>query len=137
MKTLVVTAALIVNEGKILVAQRAKGDDWDFFWEFPGGKLEEDEGPEECIRRELREELHVTIEIEGIQQAVFKQYERFNILLLAYKCGIKEGTPEAIGCRAIKWVREDELRHLLMPPADEEIRENLLQRGLWDLDVAS
>jgi len=136
MKTLVVTAALIVKEGKILVAQRVKGDDWDFHWEFPGGKLEEDEGPEKCIIRELREELNVGIEIEGIQQAVFKRYERFNILLLAYKCRIKEGTPEAIGCKEIKWVEEDELRHLLMPPADEEIRENILQKGLWDLDVA-
>ncbi|RLB05440.1 MAG: 8-oxo-dGTP diphosphatase MutT [Deltaproteobacteria bacterium] len=136
MNTLVVTAALIAKGGRLLVAQRESKDDWGLYWEFPGGKMEEDEGPEECIKRELQEELGINVEIEGIRQAVFKRYKGFNILLLAYKCRIKDGIPRAVGCREVKWVKQEELKDLQMPPADEEIRERILQEGLWDLDVA-
>jgi 8-oxo-dGTP diphosphatase len=136
MKTLVVAAALITRGGRILVAQREEKDDWGLHWEFPGGTLEQDEGPHECIKRELREELGIGVEVEEIRQAVFKRYEGFNILLLAYRCTITEGTPSAIRCRAIRWVGKDELNVLQMPPADEEIRASILERGLWDLDAA-
>ena len=135
MKTLVVTAALITKGERILVAQREETNDWGLHWEFPGGKVEEDEGPHECIKRELREELGIGVEIEAIRQSVFKQYEGFNILLLAYQCRITEGIPSAIRCREVRWVGRDELKSLQMPPADEEIREKLLQRDLWDLDA--
>ncbi|OGP54365.1 MAG: hypothetical protein A2Y65_09185 [Deltaproteobacteria bacterium RBG_13_52_11] len=133
MKTLVVAAALITKGGRILVTQREERDDWGLLWEFPGGTLEEDEGPHECIKRELREELGIGVEIEGICQVVYKRYEGFNILLLAYQCRITEGTPSALGCREVRWVEEEELQGLQMPPADEEIRERFFQRGLWDL----
>ena len=135
MKTLVVTAALITDGGRIVVAQRKEGDEWGLYWEFPGGTLEEDEGPHECIKRELREELGIGVEIGNIQQVTFKQYERFNILLLVYQCRIRTGTPTAIGCREVRWVGEEELRELSMPPADEAVRERLLHGGLWDLDA--
>lgn len=128
MKTLVVAAAVITEGGRIVVAQREAGDEWGLRWEFPGGTLEEDEGPHHCIKRELREEL-------GIEQVVFKRYEGFNCLLLAYQCRIRSGTPAPIRCRAIRWVGKEELTGLPMPPADEEIRESILQRGLWDLDA--
>jgi mutator protein MutT len=135
MKTLVVAAALIARGGRILVAQREEKDDWGLHWEFPGGTLEQDEGPHECIKRELLEELGIGVEVEEIRQAVFKRYEGFNILLLAYQCTITEGTPSAIRCREVRWVRKDELNILQMPPADEEIRASILERGLWDLDA--
>jgi 8-oxo-dGTP diphosphatase len=131
MKTMVVTAAVITGGACILVAQREEGDDWGLQWEFPGGTLEEDEGPHECIKRELREELGIGTEIERIFQAVFQRYEGFNILLLAYQCRITEGTPAAIRCRAIRWVDKDELEGLQMPPADEEIKKSILQGDLW------
>jgi len=136
MKTVVVTAALITEKGRILVAQRKEGDDWGLYWEFPGGKLEDDEGPQVCIKRELREELGIGVEIGPIQQAVFKHYEGFNILLLAYGGRIEEGTPRAIGCQEVRWVGTGELKTLPMPPADDEIRESLLQESLWDFDAA-
>lgn len=135
MKTLVVTAALISQGGRILVAQREEIDDWGLHWEFPGGTLEEDEGPEECIKRELLEELGIEVEVEGICQGVFKRQEGFNILLLAYRCSILKGTPSAIRCRAVRWVGKEELKGLRMSPADEEIRERLLQRDPWDLSA--
>jgi 8-oxo-dGTP diphosphatase len=136
MKTLVVVAALITKGGRILVAQREEQDEWGLHWEFPGGTLEEDEGPQECIKRELREELGIEVEVEEIREAVFKRYKGFNILLLAYHCTITEGTPSAIRCREVRWVGKEELEGLPMPPADEEMRTNILQRGLWDLDAA-
>jgi mutator protein MutT len=136
MKTLVVAAALITKGGHILVAQREENDDWGLHWEFPGGTLEEDEGPQECIKRELREELGIEVEVGTIREAVFKQYEGFNILLLAHPCTIMEGTPSAIRCREVRWVGKEELTGLPMPPADEEIRAIILQGGLWDLDAA-
>ena len=132
MKTLVVTAALIIQEERILVAQRKERDEWGLHWEFPGGTLEEDEEPHECIKRELREELGIGVEVKEIRQAVFKRYESFNILLLAYHCSITEGIPSAIRCREVRWVGKEELKDLKMPPADEEIRERLLQRDPWD-----
>jgi 8-oxo-dGTP diphosphatase len=135
MKTLVVTAGLITEGGRIVVAQRKEGDEWGLFWEFPGGTLEEDEGPHECIKRELREELGIGVEIGDIQQVVFRQYERFNILLLAYQCRIRVGIPTAIGCREVRWVGKEELKELQMPPADEVVRGRLLHGGLWDLDA--
>jgi 8-oxo-dGTP diphosphatase len=135
MKTLVVVAALITKGGRIVVAQRKEGDEWGLYWEFPGGTLEEDEGPHECIKRELREELGIGVEIGNIQQVTFKQYEHCNILLLAYQCRIKVGTPTAIGCREVRWVGTEELQALQMPPADEAVRGRLLQGGLWDLDA--
>jgi mutator protein MutT len=136
MKTLVVAAALITRGGRILVAQREEQDEWGLRWEFPGGTLEEDEGPQACLKRELREELGIEVEVRKIREAVFKRYEGFDILLLAYGCSIKAGIPSAIRCRAVRWVGQDELNVLRMPPADEEIRANILERGLWDLDAA-
>jgi mutator protein MutT len=135
MKTLVVIAALILEGGRILVAQREERDDWGLYWEFPGGTLEEDEGAHECIKRELHEELGIEVEIEGICQGVFKRYRGFNILLLVYQCRIAAGTPWAIRCREVRWVGKEELKDLQMPPADEEIKGRLLQRDLWDLGV--
>jgi 8-oxo-dGTP diphosphatase len=135
MKTLVVAAALITKEGHIVVAQRKEDDEWGLYWEFPGGTLDEDEGPHECIKRELREELGIGVEIGNIQQVVFRQYESFNILLLAYQCRIKAGIPTAIGCREVRWVGKEELQELQMPPADEAVRGRLLQGRLWDLDA--
>ncbi len=135
MKTLAVAAALIIKGGRILVAQREEKDDWGLYWEFPGGTIEEDEGPEDCIKRELREELGIGVEVKEIREAVFKQYEGFNILLLAYRCTITGGTPSAIRCREVKWVGKKELKGLPMPPADEDMRATILQRGLWDLDA--
>ena len=135
MKTLAVAAALITKGGRILVAQREEKDDWGLHWEFPGGTLEEDEGPQDCIKRELREELGIEVEVREIREAAFKRYKGFNILLLAYHCAITEGIPSAIRCREVKWVGKKELKGLPMPPADEEMRATILQRGLWDLDA--
>jgi mutator protein MutT len=133
MKTLVVAAALIAQGKQILLAQREAEDDWGLRWEFPGGTLEDDEGPRECIKRELREELGVAVEVGSIYHVTFQRYQRFNVLLLVYRCTITRGIPTAIACQEVRWIGKDSLIDLPMPPADEEIRERLLQEDLWDL----
>jgi len=136
MKTLVVAAALIARGKRILLAQREAGDDWGLRWEFPGGTLEDDEGPRDCIKRELREELGIEVEIGGIYHVTFQRYERFNVLLLVYRCTITKGIPTAIACREVRWVEKQGLIDLSMPPADEEIRQRILQEDPWDLGAA-
>ncbi len=132
MKTIIVTAALISESGRILVTQRKKGVHQGLLWEFPGGKVKEGEDPREALRRELQEELDVESEVGMIFDAVFYSYPEYPILLLVYRCRIDQGAPKPIGCHDLRWVAFDELFELPMPPADDPIRKHLgsLQRIL-------
>ena len=94
-------------------------------WEFPGGKVKEGEDPREALRRELKEELDVDVEVGKILEVVFHIYPEYPILLLTYYCRIKKGVPKPIGCHDLRWVSLEELNELAMPPADEPIRKRL------------
>lgn len=126
MKTIIVAAALIAIQGRILVTQRREGDDQGLLWEFPGGKVEEGEEPRQALQRELREELSIEGEVGSVFDATFYTYPKHPVLLLAYHCQIKEGIPRPMGCRDLRWVTLREMRELTMPPADERIRRHLL-----------
>jgi len=125
MKTVIVTAALITEQGKILVTQRKPGDSHGLLWEFPGGKVKEGEEPREALRRELKEELDVEVEPGMIFDAAFYSYPEYPILLLVYHCRIEKGSLKPIGCHDLRWVNLQELETLPMPPADEPIRKHL------------
>jgi len=125
MKTIIVTAGVIIEGEKVLVTQRKKGDSYGLLWEFPGGKVEPGEEPRQALQRELKEELGIEIEAGMIFESVFQFYPEFPILLLAYHCQVKKGTPEPLGCHAFRWVNLKELKHLPMPPADDPIRNRL------------
>ena len=125
MKTVIVAAGMIVEQGRILVAQRKKGSSHGLLWEFPGGKVEKGEEPRGALKRELREELGIDAEVGRIVEAVFYFYPEFPILLLLYHCRIEEGTPRALGCLDLQWVRPWEMKELAMPPADEAIQDHL------------
>jgi 8-oxo-dGTP diphosphatase len=125
MKTVIVTAALITEQGKILVTQRKPGDSHGLLWEFPGGKVKEEEEPREALRRELKEELDVEVEPRMIFDAAFYSYPEYPILLLVYHCRIEKGSLKPIGCHDLRWVNLQELETLPMPPADEPIRKHL------------
>jgi len=118
MKTVIVTAALIIEQGKILVTQRKPGDSHGFLWEFPGGKVKEGEEPREALRRELKEELDVEVEPGMIFDAAFYSYPKYPILLLVYHCRIEKGSLKPIGCHDLRWVNLQELETLPMPPFD-------------------
>ncbi len=125
MKTVIVTAALTIEQGKLLVTQRKKDSSHGLLWEFPGGKVEEGEDPRGALRRELKEELDVEVEVEGLFDAVFYFYPEYPILLLVYRCRVEKGSLKPIGCHDLRWVTLRELETLVMPPADDPIRKHL------------
>jgi 8-oxo-dGTP diphosphatase len=125
MKTVIVTAALIIEQGKILVTQRKRGDSHGLLWEFPGGKVKEGEEPREALQRELKEELDVEVTPGMMFDATLYSYPEYPILLLVYHCRIEKGSFKPIGCHDLRWVTLQELETLAMPPADEPIRKHL------------
>jgi 8-oxo-dGTP diphosphatase len=125
LKTIIVTAGVIIEKKKVLVAQRMEGALRGLLWEFPGGKIKEGEDPREALRRELKEELDVDVEVGKILEVIFHPYPEYPILLLTYHCRIKKGVPKPIGCHDLRWVSLEELNELAMPPADEPIRKRL------------
>ena len=125
MKTLLVTAGIMTNQGEVLIAQRKEGSARGLLWEFPGGKLKDGEEPREALRRELREELGIEVEVGRIFEAVFHIYPEHPILLLAYRCRIEKGHPQPLGCHEVRWVPIKELAKLPMAKADVPIRDTL------------
>ncbi len=132
MKTVIVAAALAIEQGKLLVTQRKEGSSYGLLWEFPGGKVEEGEDPRGALRRELREELDVEAEVGGLFDAVFHFYPDYPLLLLVYCCRVDKGSLKPIGCHALRWVTPGEFGKLPMPPADDPVRKHL---GSFDRDV--
>jgi 8-oxo-dGTP diphosphatase len=130
MPPVIVTAALIKENGRVLLSQRYKDAHQGLKWEFPGGKLEEGESPEECVCRELKEELGVDVTVKDFFTAVFHRYSQFDILLLVYRVEIISGSPRPIGSRQLRWVTPEEMLKITMPPADETIREKILSERL-------
>jgi len=125
MKTIIVAAALMIEQGKILVTQRREGAHFGLFWEFPGGKVQEGEEPRQALCRELEEELGIEAEVGEIFDAVFHVYPEYPVLLLVYRCQVRKGDPRPLGCRDLRWVDLEGLDEIAMPPADDPIRRKL------------
>ncbi len=119
----VVAAALIDRDGRLLVQQRPEGLSMAGLWEFPGGKIEPGETPEQALVRELAEELAIDVEQACLAPACFASDmlgER-HLLLLLYVCRKWRGTPVAQHASTLRWVRPVELHGLDMPPADKPL----------------
>jgi 8-oxo-dGTP diphosphatase len=116
--TVLVAAAVLERDGKVLAARRKKGSHLEGHWEFPGGKIEPDESPEECLVRELAEEIGVRVRSRGILEVVFHRYPEKNVLLLFYRCDLLGGEPRAIECDEVRWVASEDLTSLDWAPAD-------------------
>ena len=119
----VVAAALVDGEGRVLLQQRAEGRQMAGLWEFPGGKVEPGERPEEALVRELREELGIDVASDALAPAAFASAELGDrhLLLLLYICRSWTGEPEALDAAMLQWVRPVEMRALPMPPADKPL----------------
>jgi len=117
---LVVACALIDTDGRVLVAQRPAGKNLAGLWEFPGGKMEAGERPEDTLIRELREELGIEVKELCLAPFTFAShsYADFHLLMPLYVCRRWEGTPQPLEHPAIKWVRPKDLTQYPMPPAD-------------------
>ena len=123
----IVTAAAMIRGGKVLIAQREAGSHMEYCWEFPGGKLEPGETPEECIVREIKEELDMEIEVLDIYKVVKFDYKEKDILLLCYLCKVAKGEGKAIECNDFRWVGREELVNYEFVPADLPIVEKLMK----------
>lgn len=120
---LVVACALVDADRRVLIAQRPAGKQLAGLWEFPGGKLEPGETPEEALIRELEEELGISTKTACLAPLTFAShsYESFHLLMPLFVCRKWQGTPTAREHAALKWVRPHVLREYPMPPADEPL----------------
>lgn len=123
----IVTAAAMIRDGKVLIAQREAGSHQEFKWEFPGGKLEAGETPEECIVREIKEELDLNIEVLDIYKVVKFDYKDKDILLLCYLCKVVSGEGRKLECNDFRWVTREELPGFEFVPADLPIVDKLMK----------
>ena len=131
MKTLLVVAAALTNERKeILLAERPKGKRLAGKWEFPGGKVEANESPEQALARELHEELGIGVNPDDLEPFWFLSHDYtqefgFHLLMPVYICRRWQGTPEAKEHAAIAWTHPHNMHELPMIEADAELVEKL------------
>jgi len=126
---LVVAVALIDADDRLLIAQRPEGKALAGLWEFPGGKIDAGERPEEALIRELREELGITVKEACLAPLTFASYAypEFHLLMPLYVCRRWEGFVQSREGQALKWVRARDLRQYPMPPADEPLIPPLVE----------
>ena len=125
MKQIQVVAAVIHDDqGRIFATQRGYGDykDW---WEFPGGKMEAGETPEEALKREIWEELETRIDVEKFVQTVEWGYPQFHLTMHCYLCHVESGHLELKEHEAAKWLNKDELESVNWLPADLKVIEKV------------
>ena len=128
MTAIEVAAAVLRRDGRLLITRRPPGAHLAGLWEFPGGKRKEGESHEECLRRELREELGVEAAVGTLLREVRHAYPEKVVHLRFYECRLVRGEPEPIGCRELRWVLPDELASFEFPPADAELLGELVGR---------
>ena len=127
MKRIDAAIAVVLRGGKILVCQRKDDDTFGGYWEFPGGKQEEGETLEQCLARELREELNITARPTSALTPVVHDYPEATVCLHPFLCDHESGEPEHLECQASHWVTPVELRHYRFPPANESLIEEIIR----------
>jgi mutator protein MutT len=120
-----VSAALIFRDGKLLITRRHADAHLGGLWEFPGGKREPDETFEQCLVREIREELGVEISVGRLFESVTHAYPEQTVHLKFFVCRLERGEPQLLGCAAFKWVAKSELADYEFPAADARLLENI------------
>ncbi len=128
MKQIEVVAAIIVDsENRIFATQRGSGD-WKDWWEFPGGKIEPGETPEQALKREIWEELETRISVEQLLQTVEWDYPKFHLTMHCFLCHVESGHLTLKEHEAARWLSPNELDSVQWLPADWEVNEKL-KRG--------
>ena len=129
MPPVIVAAAVIERDGRVLLTRRMKGSHLAGTWEFPGGKLEDGEGPAAAVVRECMEECGIAIEARDVLDVTFHRYPEKDVLLLFYECALLGGEVAHLGVADHVWCAPDELDRYPLPPADVGVVEKIKQRA--------
>lgn len=129
MKTIDVVAAIIWEDGRILATQRGYGE-FAGGWEFPGGKIEQGETPEQAIVREVHEELEVSIAVDSLVTVVDYDYSTFHLHMYCYLCHVVDGQLELHEHRAARWLDEGTVDSVDWLPADEGVIREIKDQGI-------
>ena len=124
MKRIEVVAAIIRRDDRIFATQRGYGD-WKDWWEFPGGKMEPGEAPEEALVREIREELNAEINVGDLIETVEWDYPAFHLTLHCYWCTLVSEELTLLEHESARWLRTGELSSVNWLPADESLIERI------------
>ena len=124
-KIIEVAAALIFRGGRLLITQRHADSHLGGLWEFPGGKREAAETFEQCLVREIREELGVEISVGALFEEILHDYPEKSVHLKFFICGLVAGEPKPLECEALKWIEQGELDVHEFPPADAKLLVDL------------
>ena len=120
-----VVAALIIKDNKLMICQRPAFKSRPLLWEFPGGKVEENETKEQALKRECKEELDILIEVRDLYAEVSYTYPDISINLSLFKASVKNGEPRLIEHNDLKWINLDQLDEFDFCSADKSIIEKL------------
>lgn len=127
---IVVAAAVVVREGRVLLTRRLDDQHLPGLWEFPGGKVEAGESPAEALVRECREEIGIEVGVTRILEVTHHRYPEKEVLLLFYRCSLASGEVQHRQVADHAWVRPDELDDYELPPADGPV-----VRAIRELDL--
>ncbi len=127
---LVAVGIVVGPDRRLLVCRRKAGGSFAGYWEFPGGKCEPGEPPEQCVRRELREELDITVTPTTPLPSIEHQYPKARVVLHPFICRLDGGTPVALSAAEFRWVHASELTTLRFPEANLDLVA-ALARGEW------
>lgn len=123
-KVVSVVAAVIRDDSTIFATQRGYGN-YKGWWEFPGGKIEEGETSQEALKREIKEELDVSIKVGELIDTIEYDYPDFHLSMDCFWCEIEDGDPKLLEAEASKWLGEDELDSVNWLPADETLIQKI------------
>lgn len=126
-----VSAGLVFRDGKLLITQRYPDSHCGGLWEFPGGKRERSETFEECLRRELREELGIEVQVGELVEALQHDYPDKSVFLKFFRCRWLEHEPRPLHCHDLAWVTRAEIPNYTFPAADARLLQKLQQDEFW------
>jgi mutator protein MutT len=129
-----VGAALVYENGMYLISQRRPEDSFGGYWEVPGGKKEIGETLEQCVVRELKEELDIEVYIRKFYKIITYHYPTRSVRLNIFLCGLKSGEPKAIECSTFAWVKPLDLKNYQFPEADQTLIEEVSVKN-WEEDA--
>jgi 8-oxo-dGTP diphosphatase len=126
----IVAAAVLIEQSRVLLTQRKPGSHLQGAWEFPGGKVEADEDPRQALERELREEIGIEAIALDPVEITFHRYPEKSVLLLFFDACRRDGSPEprAIDVAAVRWAALQDLKDELFPPADVAVLQKVRKR---------